>query len=125
MALLVLDRYEEDRMIRERRASGNDRYDEVWDGTYVMSPLADVEHQQLSFKLAWVFQNIVGPDSPAIVTAGVNVSDRDQGWLQNYRIPDASVTLDGSHALHRGTHFVGGPDFLVEIVSDDDRSREK
>jgi len=33
--------------------------------------------------------------------------------------------LPGSTARFCGTHWVGGPDFLVEIVSDDDRSREK
>jgi Uma2 family endonuclease len=35
------------------------------------------------------------------------------------------VVLPGSKAIDRGTHWQGGPDFLVEILSPDDRAREK
>ena len=46
MSLLVSDPELKERLLAERRASGGDRYDEVWDGVYVMSPLADDEHQR-------------------------------------------------------------------------------
>jgi Uma2 family endonuclease len=56
---------------------------------------------------------------------GTNVSDREQGWQHNYRCPDVVVYYPDNPALDLGTHWCGGPDFAVEIVSEDDRSREK
>ena len=125
MALLLLDRDEEQRLIRERQKSGGDRYDEVWDGVYVMSPLANLEHQGFAFQFASIIQEALGRHSGAIVLAGANVSDRDKGWAKNYRVPDVTVTLPGGKAQDCGTHWFGGPDFVVEVVSRDDRSREK
>jgi hypothetical protein len=37
--LLVLDPFARDAIVAQRRTSGADRYDEVWEGTYIMSPL--------------------------------------------------------------------------------------
>lgn len=114
-----------DQQLRVRQESGGDRYDEVWDGVYLMSPLANIEHQVLATRLAAVFQIAIGPDSAGIAIAGVNVSDREDGWIQNYRCPDVAVVLPGCPAKNCETHWWGGPDFLVEIVSEDDRSRQK
>ena len=55
---------------------------------------------------------------------GVNISDRDD-WQQNYRIPDIAVYLSGNPAQDRRTHYFGGPDLAVEIVSPNDRTDEK
>jgi hypothetical protein len=60
-----------------------------------------------------------------IVYPGVNVSDREKGWRKNYRCPDVAVVLPGCKAKNCGTHWFGGPDFAVEIISPKDRSREK
>ena len=55
----------------------------------------------------------------------VDVSDRQVGWEQNYRCPDVAVVLPDSSAVDCGAFYFGGPDFLVEVASDYDRSREK
>jgi Uma2 family endonuclease len=57
--------------------------------------------------------------------AGANVSDQETAWTHNYRCPDVVVVLPGSKAVDRDTHWFGGPDFLVEIASEGDASREK
>jgi Uma2 family endonuclease len=111
--------------LRARQESGGDRYDEVWDGVYLMSPLANVEHQILATQLAAVIQMAIGLGDPGIAIAGVNVSDREEDWTKNYRCPDVAVILKGCAAKNCGTHWCGGPDFLIEIVSPDDRSRQK
>ena len=47
------------------------------------------------------------------VSPGVNLSDRDDGWEQNYREPDVAVFLHDTkadqlrHALARGGRFPG------------------
>jgi hypothetical protein len=59
------------------------------------------------------------------VTQAVNVSDRADGWDKNYRAPDFLVYLTGNPAVNHGTHWQGGPDFLVEVLSRGERPRAK
>jgi Uma2 family endonuclease len=125
MAIVSVDPIELARLIRERRECGGDRYDEVWDGVYVMSPLADNEHQELGVDFAAVVKLATGFDKRIRIFAGCNVSDRPRRWKQNYRCPDVAVFLPGNPAQDRGSHWFGGPDFAVEILSPYDRSREK
>lgn len=60
-----------------------------------------------------------------MVRSTINVSDRFSDWKLNFRIPDLAIFLKGSSAENCGTHWYGGPDFTIEIVSPGDRSREK
>lgn len=125
MAVLVIDPLVEDYLLAERRAAGGDRYDEVWDGVYLMSPIPNSEHQQLAGRLTGVFLELVGWNPRVEVYPGINVSDREDDWTQNYRVPDVAVFLENTRAKNLVTHWLGGPDFGVEIESPKDRSREK
>ncbi|MDQ3440699.1 MAG: Uma2 family endonuclease [Planctomycetota bacterium] len=125
MELVVTDPDLRERLIAERQASGGDRFDEVWEGTYVMAPLANDEHQGIQTGLAAVFQIVVGWPGAGLVRAGVNVSDREEGWEHNYRCPDVVVILNGTSARNCNTHWVGGPDFAVEVRSRGDRTPQK
>lgn len=42
---LVADPQISEKLIAERKALGLDRFDEVWEGVYVMPPMANNEHQ--------------------------------------------------------------------------------
>jgi len=124
MATLITDPGLEEQ-IRARRAEwGGDRYDEVWEGTYMMTPAPNPEHFHIQSRLVAVFQMAVGFSSPAVVLCGLNVSDRVDDWTQNYRCPDAAVILPGGIARECAAHYHGGPDFVVEVVSPYDQSRE-
>jgi Uma2 family endonuclease len=125
MATLVIDPSLEEQIRKERAALGADRYDEVWEGTYIMSPAPNNEHQKLVAGLTAILHYIVAESGIGDVFAGANVSDREVEWKQNYREPDVVVTLKGGRAKDCGTHFCGGPDFLIEITSSDDLTREK
>src|SRR6056297_3761329 len=114
MATLVLDSYVEDRLQEQRRLSGADRFDEVWEGIYVMSPLANNEHQALASRLSAIFQVVLDWGEFGDVFAGVNVSDRVDDWKQNYRCPDVAVYLRGTAAQNRETHWLGGRAFRSE-----------
>lgn len=122
---LILPRQELKRIIRRRRRLGIDRRDEVWNGVYVMPPDADNEHQSLSTLLSWAIIEGLGRRRDVIVLAGANISDRADKWTKNYRVPDVAVFLPGNKAEDRRTHWLGGPDFAVEVVSPDDKSRKK
>jgi Uma2 family endonuclease len=124
MATLITDPGLEEQ-IRVRRAEwGGDRYDEVWEGTYLMNPLPNPEHSHLQARLTWALQSAFF-SGRELVYPGLNVSDREDDWTKNYRCPDVAVVLPGSAARERDAYYLGGPDFVVEIVSPYDRSREK
>ena len=125
MTLLIRDPVLEYELIEKRKAIGADRYDEVWDGVYVMSPLANNEHQDFVTELAAVFRIAVDWKGLGKTLAGANVSDRRDGWKQNYRVPDVLVFLSDCQAIDCGTHWFGGPDLAIEVVSEGDQSLEK
>ena len=125
MTMLVTDPSLEERLILERQRTGADRYDEIWEGIYVMSPIANVEHQRIVTRLAAVLQEVVGWSGQGEVFAGLNFSDRGHDWEHNYRVPDVGVFLRGTTAEDLETHWRGPADFLVEVTSPGDRSREK
>ncbi|WP_435022116.1 Uma2 family endonuclease [Tundrisphaera sp. TA3] len=103
----------------------DDRWDEVWEGVLFVSPIPNVEHQRIGTRLSRAFLEAIEDDGLGMVLHGTNVSDRGQGWVQNYRCPDIAVYLVGNPSRDWNTHWEGGPDFAVEIVSPADRSREK
>ncbi|MGE3818734.1 MAG: Uma2 family endonuclease [Isosphaeraceae bacterium] len=125
MPRLFLPKEDLKRIIRQRRRRGADRYDEVWNGTYVMSPLADNQHQQLATGLSAAFLAATEGRPGTIVLAGTNVSDRVDQWTRNYRCAEVAVFLPGNPAQDRGSHWLGGPDLTVEVLSPGDRSRRK
>jgi Uma2 family endonuclease len=125
MVSLITDPQLEHDLIEQRRRSGADRYDEVWDGVYVMGPLADNEHQGLAMGISAALYAALEEAGLGTVYAGVNVSDRVDDWTQNYRCPDVAVFGRNTKAKNCTTHWCGGPDFVVEIASPHDRSREK
>ncbi len=125
MSLLINDLELANRLRSERGATDGAKHDEVWDGVYVMSPLPNNEHLILSSELWLVFRTLLKASGSGIAFNGVNVSDREQGWQKNYREPDVAVFLSDNSAKDCGTHWRGGPDLVVEILSPNDRAREK
>lgn len=108
----------------DRRERGIDRHDEVWDGVYVVAPLANIDHQRLQSRLLIIVESVLHNDGE--VFAGANVSDRDIDWSKNFRGPDLVVVLNSNRqCVNKGAYFRGGPDLVVEIESLRDRSRLK
>ena len=111
----------------EREAEGLDRWDEVWNGVYLIMPLPNLEHQEIATDLAGDLRPFVKPGGGRVF-AGCNVTDVADpaiDWRTNFRCPDVAAYLPGNPAVDRGSHWYGGPDVAVEIVSRGDRSRQK
>ena len=125
MAVMVLDPYVEQQILAERTGSDGDQYDEVWEGVYIVTPLPNNDHQALVYELTYLLGEVIGRPGLGQVFPGVNLSDRDEGWEKNYREPDVAVFLNDSKAINCGTHWRGAADFLVEIISLGERTREK
>ncbi len=112
-------------LIRDRQTRGIDHHDEVWEGIYVMTPAPNNEHQELVFEIGFVLREIVKMARLGKVLPGTNITDQRDDWTQNYRCPDVVVFLNDTQAENRETHWLGGPDLAVEIVSSGDQTREK
>jgi Uma2 family endonuclease len=125
MAVVVLDPNLEGRILADRAGSDGDRYDEVWEEIYIKTPLPNDEHQEIVSALDSILHEVIGWPKLGKVRAGVNLSDRDEGWEKNYREPDVAVFLRDGKAVNHGTHWQGAADFLVEIISPRERTREK
>lgn len=125
MSVVVLDPMEVKDYLQRREASDASQHDEVWDGVTVVSPLANDEHQKIVTDLSGIFFIAVAAPGLGQVRAGINLSDRETDWLRNYREPDVVVFLQGTAARNLGTHWVGGPDFAVEVISPHDWTRRK
>ena len=120
MKMMILDDRVSDDLIARRKKLGIDKHDEVWDGVYVMSPLASNPHQEIVVTLSAALFEVVHEPGLGKVFPGANVSDRHADWEHNYRCPDVVVVMAGGAAVDRGTHWQGGPDFLVEVRSPGD-----
>jgi Uma2 family endonuclease len=125
MSILVTDRELASKLRAEREKTDAARYDEIWDGVYVIGPPRDIEHQVLLMDLWNVVDSVVSDNPSGWAIPGMAVSDRDEGWPENVRQPDVSVVLEGNPGKDCRTHWCGGPDFLVEILSDNDLARDK
>ena len=122
---LILDPYLIRRAYAIRTAHDNPPHDEVWDGTLVLYPLPDNEHQKIKANLLISLGERDDVRSSCKLRLGVNVSDRHRDWLENYRCPDLVAYLPANPAVNHDTHWVGGPDFLVEITSPGEDPRQK
>ena len=125
MPTLITDRELERELLAQRQATGADRYDEVWEGVYVMSPLANDEHQYLVKELTIILGLAIDWSGLGQTRPGVNISGRSEDWRLNYRCPDIAVFLNETKAENRGAYWRGGPDFAIEISSEGDRTRDK
>jgi Uma2 family endonuclease len=123
--LLILDQDLIREYIQDRRDRGADGVDEVWEGVYIVPPLANVPHQALAAAFTGIFFNAITLEGRGRVLPGANVSDRRTGWKQKFRAPDVVVVLKESQAIDCETHLMGGPDFLTEIQSPGDDTEEK
>jgi hypothetical protein len=104
-----------ERFVERRKALGQDTYDEVWEGTYHMSPAARATHGYLDNQVA----RVLGPyaDQAGLVGTG----PFNLGQPDDYRVPDRGYhrNLDGKLA------YLPTAAVVVEIVSPDDETFEK
>jgi Uma2 family endonuclease len=111
--------------IRDRQRRGIDGHDEVWEGVYIVPPLANNEHQEIVGGLIGILFHVVTLEGRGKVYPGTNLSDRVEGWKKKFRAPDVVVALDDTKAVDCDTHYMGGLDFLVEVLSPREETDKK
>src|SRR5204863_4596560 len=111
-----------DQELADRRAKGLDRWDEMWDGVLHMTPVPNVEHQQILDGLIEFLRPHLRTTRRGRIISGINVF----GSASNYRIPDLTFVAAGrEHILHEDGVRGEGPDAVIEIRSPDDETYDK
>jgi Uma2 family endonuclease len=118
MRALMLEPPEE--LLAERRRKGHDRRDEVWDGVIHMVPPPSSAHQFFATELVLAL-------APTVKALGQKIAQemgvfRPGTGDRDYRQPDIVVSRS-EHLSQRGVE--GRAEFLVEVLSPGDESREK
>jgi Uma2 family endonuclease len=125
MAMFIENPTLEEELKAQRQAWGADGHDEVWEGVYFMSPMADNEHQRIALRIARVLEAAIGDSGIGSVYPGVNLAASAENWEDDYRVPDVVVFLADTAAEDHGVFWTGAADFVVEITSPRDRTYEK
>jgi len=116
MPTLVLDPQPAwvEQLLEERRRSGADRRDEVWEGVLHVIPPPSVEHERLAHALHVLLDSHASAADLVVVgTVGIGTED-------NYRVPDLAVLRPGYAPQWNPTAAL-----IVEIVSPRDEAQEK
>ena len=116
MPTLVLDPQPAwvERLLAERRQSGADRRDEVWDGVLHVIPPPGVEHERLAHRLHVLLDPHASSANLVVVgTVGI-------GTENNYRVPDLALLRPGYAPQWNDTAAL-----IVEILSPRDDTWEK
>ncbi|MEM8866383.1 MAG: Uma2 family endonuclease [Planctomycetota bacterium] len=125
MAMLVADALTENELLKLRRDQELDRFDEVWEGMYVMHALPNDEHQQIVNRLSLALTLWIEDTGLGQVRPGVNLASDASNWEHDYRCPDVVVFLNDSPSECHGAFWTGGPDLAVEILSPRDQTPSK
>ena len=113
-----------ERLLDERRRTGVDRWDEMWEGVLHMPPMPNRDHQDLEGAMETWLRQFWVPTSGGKCYHQINVAS-DGGWPNDYRIPDLVLLTPDRFSIDRNVYFEGGPDVVVEIRSPDDETYEK
>lgn len=100
--------------LEDRRRTGADRRDEIWDGVLHMAPSPQRRHGTLLMRLMALLD-------PVARSAGLEpIADFNIGEPRDYRIPDAGLLRPGPNAVYLQTAALA-----IEVVSPGDETWEK
>lgn len=126
MKLIVLDEMWADEFRERRIDSGSCRFDEVWNGDYVITPVRDNEHQEIATGLGTSLAfGMGGLSIPEKVRLSCYITDTPEDQEYNYRCVDIGIFKPGGSAKLIDPCWYGGPDFGCEIVSRNEHLAER
>jgi Uma2 family endonuclease len=107
--------------LARRKRTGEDRWDESWEGVLHMSPAPSNEHQRMLDELLVFLLPLLRRAARGILRSGINVFRTDD----DYRIPDLSFVASGREEILGVEGARGGPDAVIEIRSPGDETYDK
>lgn len=111
-------------LLAQRKITGADRWDEVWNGVLQMGPSPNRRQQEFEAVLhIWLERNWA-PMSHGKVYHQINLAAVG-GWTDNYRVPDLVLLTPDRFGIDHNEYFEGPPRAVVEIRSPGDETYEK
>lgn len=111
-------------LLKARKRTGADLWDEKWEGVLHMPAMPLIEHQDLAGELqSWLRKYWARPRR-AKVYFQVNVAPVG-GWPDDFRIPDLLLLTKKRYGIRKGKYFEGAADVVIEIHSPGDESFDK
>jgi Uma2 family endonuclease len=114
-------------LIEQRRNTGAGFLDECWEGIWHLTDPTE-RHQEIAGWIYRIHAEVVQDAGKGIVRISINVTDREENWKHNHRCPDGVVILKGNPGRWVGKKrvaFLGGPDFVLEVESEEEDARLK
>jgi Uma2 family endonuclease len=111
----------------ERKRSGAERFDEMWEGVLHVSPSPNRSHQDLVLDLAMFLKVQWARPKAGRAIHEINVVHPDDvdDWINNYRIPDVVLLSPDRLVFDKNTYILGAPLVCIEVRSPRDESYEK
>jgi len=111
-------------ILDERKRTGADRWDEMWEGVLHTAPAPNKRHTRLQVQLHnWLDTRWARPAGNQVDLL-VNVASVG-GWPRDYRIPDIVLLTPERFAIDRDEYYNGAPTVVVEIRSPGDETWDK
>jgi Uma2 family endonuclease len=105
-------------LIEQRRVTGQDRWDEWWEGVYRIVTGPTVEHQRFLMALTMVLiEKLADPTMEVLPGINIGIDKRDA------RVPDIAILSKNERRTSRA--FMASAALVVEILSPSERSHEK
>ena len=125
MAVKAVIAHVSDAVLAERRRTGLDRWDEMWDGVLHMAPAPNYEHQRILDTLIIFLAPLLEKSARGTLRSGINVF-HERSPKENYRIPDLTFVARGRELIVATDGISGGaPDAVIEIRSPEDETYDK
>jgi Uma2 family endonuclease len=114
-----------DHVLEQRRISGADQWDEMWDGVLHMVPSPSVEQQDFEALLETWLRRFWKPRKDDYRVYHQVALSPDKRWVKNYRTPDVVLfTADHLDNL-KPTYCHGACTVAIEVRTPNDESYEK
>jgi Uma2 family endonuclease len=127
MKMVMASKRSLEAIVETRRRSGSGRLDECWEGVWHLTD-PSAPHQRVAGRVYRIFSEVVEDSGQGTAWISINVTDRAENWLENHRCPDGAVILKRNPGVWVGESraaFLGGPDLIIEVLSEDDEVYDK
>ncbi|MDX1970095.1 MAG: Uma2 family endonuclease [Planctomycetaceae bacterium] len=111
-------------LLEDRRRTGADRWDEMWEGVLHIPPAPNRTHQDFEFQLELWLRDYWAKPQGNRVYHQINLASAGS-WPDDYRIPDLVLLTPDRFEIDQDAFFEGPPLVVVEIHSPGDESYEK
>lgn len=107
--------------LARRKLTGEERWDEMWEGVLHLSPAPAYEHQRIVDRLLLFLAPLLERMGRGTIVTGINVFRADD----DYRIPDLSFVARGRESVLAEDGARGAPEVIIEVRSPSDETYEK